>query len=74
MNGIGVAKFEPSVANQNDPCYTNASEANCDKSTLVPKIIPNAKSWIYISIGNAFTAVRNMEASNAYGLATASGL
>src|SRR5690606_14583917 len=52
--GFWVAKFEPSVADQSDACYTNPSTSNCNKTTLEPKIIPNASSWRYIEIGNMF--------------------
>jgi len=38
------------------------------------KISPNVRSWRCIRIGNAFTAVRNMESNSVYGWATASGL
>src|SRR5690606_15099075 len=39
--GFWVAKFEPSVASLSDPCYTNASIENCNKTNLIIKIIPN---------------------------------
>jgi hypothetical protein len=65
--GIWVAKFEPSVANQSDLCYTSASAANCDKTDLTAKIIPNAKSWRYITNGNAFDVSLAMKNNDVYG-------
>ncbi len=65
--GIWVAKFEPSVANQSDLCYTSASETNCNKTDLTAKIIPNATSWRYITIGNAFDVSLAMKNNAVYG-------
>jgi prepilin-type N-terminal cleavage/methylation domain-containing protein len=70
LTGIWVAKFEASVSDTNDLCYTSASAANCDKTTLIPKIVPNVKSWRNIAIGNMFTVSRNMEKNNTYGWGT----
>jgi prepilin-type N-terminal cleavage/methylation domain-containing protein len=67
VTGIWVAKFETSVSDTNDLCYTSASAANCDKTTLIPKIVPNVYSWRNIKIGNMFTVSRSMETNNTYG-------
>lgn len=67
LTGFWVAKFEPSVSDQNDACYTTPSTNNCNKTTLIPKIIPNAKSWVYIAVGNAFDVALNMKNQNVYG-------
>ena len=67
--GFWVAKFEPSVANQNDLCYTDESTNNCNKDTLIPKIIPNAKSWRYIQVENIYKVALNMK--NTIGLSNA---
>lgn len=61
IKGFWVAKFEPSVSDQKKECYINESEANCNDTSLVPKIIPNAKSWRYITIGNSFDVSLNMK-------------
>jgi hypothetical protein len=65
-----MAKFESSVSDQNDPCYTSPSSANCNNTTLVPKIIPNAVAWGVIQIGISFTVSRNMETNPVYGWGT----
>ncbi len=65
--GFWVAKFEVSVADQSDACYTEPNENNCNKTTLEPKIMPNASSWRYIKIGNMFDVSLNMKNSSIYG-------
>ncbi|MDD2434917.1 MAG: hypothetical protein PHO63_01545 [Bacilli bacterium] len=65
--GFWIAKFEPSVADQNDLCYKESSVTYCNKTTLVPKIIPNAEAWIYITIGNSFDIAFNMKNNPIYG-------
>jgi hypothetical protein len=70
VTGIWVGKFETSVSNQTDLCYTNASSANCNKTTLLPKIIPNVASWRSININNMFIVSRNMETNEVYGWGT----
>ena len=63
--GFWVAKFEPSVSDTNDACYTD--ENACNKTTLIPKIVPNVSSWIWIDIGNIYTVVQNMSSNTSYG-------
>jgi hypothetical protein len=70
VTGIWVAKFEASVSDINDLCYTSESTANCNKTTIIPKIVPDVKSWRYITIGNMFTVSRSMETNNTYGWGT----
>ena len=66
--GYWVAKFEPSVADQTDTCYTSPSSANCNKSTLTIKIIPNVSSYLSISVKNAYnTSVAMKIKRNIYG-------
>lgn len=67
LPGIWVAKFEPSVANQSDLCYTNEHETYCNKTNLVAKIIPNVKSWRHIEVGNAFDVSLAMKDNITYG-------
>jgi prepilin-type N-terminal cleavage/methylation domain-containing protein len=67
VTGIWVAKFEASVSDINDLCYTSESAANCNITTLIPKIVPNAKPWRYINVNNIFTVSKNMETNNIYG-------
>ncbi|MGE5456693.1 MAG: prepilin-type N-terminal cleavage/methylation domain-containing protein [Ignavibacteriales bacterium] len=67
--GFWVPKFEPSVSNTSDACYTSPSLANCDKTTLIPKFVPNAKSWRYQSILTAYTVSNDMDNNgNVYGV------
>ncbi len=67
VSGIWVAKFEPSV-DQNNVCYTTSNLTNCNISTIYPKFIPYAKSWRWNTIATSYTASRNMESnSNPYG-------
>ena len=58
--GYWVAKFEPSVK-ENDPCYTDESETNCNKSNLAIEILPNKTSLSYISASNAYHVSKNMK-------------
>ncbi len=62
--GFWMAKFEPSVADQNSDCYVNPSTTNCNKSTLIPKIIPNAISWRYVNVYNTFEISLNLKNKN----------
>ena len=65
--GFWVAKFEASVSNTSDACYTSASIANCNKTTLTPKSVPNVNSWRYSNIGNFYTVASNMSTNTSYG-------
>ena len=65
--GFWVAKFEASVSDTADACYTSASATNCDKTTLTPKFLPNVYSWRYITIGNQYTVAQNMASNASYG-------
>jgi prepilin-type N-terminal cleavage/methylation domain-containing protein len=67
ITGIWVAKFEPSVSDIDDDCYTNPSTLNCNNNTLTPKIVPNVSSWRNISIKNAYEVSRIMETNPIYG-------
>jgi prepilin-type N-terminal cleavage/methylation domain-containing protein len=70
LTGIWVAKFEASVSDTSNVCYTSESAANCNITTLIPKIVPNVRSWRYVSIDNMFTVSRSMETNNVYGWGT----
>ena len=59
--GFWVAKFEPSVADQEDECNINPSIENCNKTTLIPKTIPNVTSWRYISVYTTFEVSLNLK-------------
>jgi hypothetical protein len=76
LMGIWIAKFEASSVEGVTNGYT--SDGSCatgdDVTTKTIKSIPNVASWRCINVGNAFTVVRNMEASLVYGWTTASGL
>jgi prepilin-type N-terminal cleavage/methylation domain-containing protein len=77
LTGIWVAKFEPTASEGVANGYT--SDWSCpitgdNVTTKTIKVLPNAKSWRCIQVGNSFTAVRNMETKSIYGWATASGL
>ena len=65
--GFWVAKFEASVSDITDACYTSESKDNCNKTTLTPKFIPNVYSWRYTSIGNQYTIAQNMTSNSTYG-------
>ena len=58
--GFWIAKFEPSVANQESDCYLYATDF-CDNTTETLTVIPNVKPWIGISVSNAFIVSRNMK-------------
>ena len=65
--GFWVAKYEPSVSDTTDACYTSASADNCDKATIIPKFVPNVYGLRYMTIGNQFTAAQNMATNTNYG-------
>ena len=65
--GFWVAKFEASVSDISDACYTSASKDNCNKTTLTPKFVPNVNSWRYTTIGNQYTVAQNMGINTSYG-------
>jgi prepilin-type N-terminal cleavage/methylation domain-containing protein len=69
LTGMWVSKFEASVSNTSANCYTTPNTTNCNITTLTPKFVPNVSSWRYITIGNAFTVLRNMEnTGNSYSI------
>jgi prepilin-type N-terminal cleavage/methylation domain-containing protein len=77
LTGLWVAKFEASAVEGSANGYT--ADNSCpivgdNVTTKTIRILPNVQSWRCINIGNAFTAIRNMEASNKYGWTTASTL
>ena len=63
LTGIWSAKFEASMAEENLNTTTNN-----DVTTKTVKIVPNAESWRYIKVGNAFTNCLNMKSNSIYGL------
>lgn len=65
LTGIWVAKFE---ATASEGLTNNAIGDNVSTKTV--KILPNVKTWRYISIGNMFQASRNMENNSVYGWGT----
>jgi hypothetical protein len=72
-----VAKFESTASEGVANGYTVGSIcpiAEDNVATKTIKILPNVRSWRCMTIGNAFTASRNMETSSVYGWVTTSGL
>jgi hypothetical protein len=59
--GFWMAKFEPSVADQANECYTNPNLINCNVTNLQPKITPNASSWRYINLNNSYNVIKNIK-------------
>lgn len=73
LTGIWVAKFEASSVESIANDYRGdwgCPTAGDNVSTKTIKILPNVQSWRCISIGNAFTASRNMETNPVYGWET----
>ena len=67
LRGIRVAKFEASMAENNE----NTTIANNDNaSTKTVKILPNVESWRYISIGKSFEVCYNMKSKDIYKLSS----
>lgn len=65
LTGIWVAKFEASMAGIN----ANTIAENNDKaSEKTLKVLPNAESWRYITVGNCFKVSYNMRNNSIYGL------
>ncbi len=59
LTGIWTAKFEASMVESN-----NNTVSNNDVTTKTVKILPNALTWRYIKIGNAFENCLNMNKTN----------
>jgi prepilin-type N-terminal cleavage/methylation domain-containing protein len=77
LTGMWVAKFEASAVEGSANGYTadwSCPIAGDNVTTKTIRVLPNVQSWRCINIGNAFTAIRNMEASSVYGWTIASGL
>ncbi len=67
LTGIWVAKFEASMKEENKNTTTNND--TIENKTI--KIVPNAETWRYIRVGNAFLNCYNMNKdNNVYGLPT----
>ena len=64
LRGIWVAKFEASMAETNE----NTTTANNNASTKTVKVLPNAESWRYISMGKSFEVCYNMKSKDVYKL------
>ena len=70
LAGIWVGKFETS-ADSTTTCYTSPSQANCQNSTITPRIKANATSWTYTNVSTMFQVTRDMQkTNNIYGLST----
>jgi len=63
LTGYWINKFELSPE-PSTTCYSNVNSTNCNISDLVIVSKPNLNSLRYISIGNLFYSVRNMELNN----------
>ena len=65
LRGIWVAKFEASMAEDNQ----NTKEENdLNASNKTVKVLPNVESWRYISIGKSFEVCYNMKSKDIYKL------
>ncbi len=66
--GFWIAKFEPSIAEENHPCNQDSNPENCNNSSLTPKIIPNTLTWRNIDTKTAYEVSLNMkDKTNIYG-------
>ena len=66
LRGIWVAKFEASMAGTN----VNTTAENDTKALeKTVKVVPNAESWRYITVGKAFQVCYNMRGKGIYKLA-----
>ena len=65
LTGIWVAKFEASMAEEN-----NNTTVNNNKTDKTIKIVPNAETWRYIQVGNIFTNCLNMKDNSIYQMAS----
>ena len=67
LRGIWVAKFEASMAETNE----NTTVANNDNaSNKTVKVLPNAESWRYITVGKSFEVCYNMKSKDIYKLSS----
>ena len=68
LNGFWVGKFENSSNVTCTPAEFSAVEAECNLTTIRPKILPNVTSWRGASISTFFNDMQKMtESSNQYG-------
>ena len=65
--GFWVAKYEASVSDITNACYTTANSSNCNKTTLTPKFVPNVASWRFATIGNQYIVASDMSSNASYG-------
>ena len=65
LRGIWVAKFEASMAETNENT-TTANNNNASSKTV--KVLPNAESWRYITVGKSFEVCYNMKSKDIYKL------
>ncbi len=63
LTGIWTAKFESSMAEEN-----NNTIANNNVNTKTVKTVPNKVTWRYINIGNCFDVCLKMKENKIYGL------
>ncbi len=66
-HGFWMAKFEPSVADQQSGCYKNPNLSNCNNLNNTVKIIPGAISWRYIQISTSFHVSLDMKNKTQFG-------
>ena len=67
LRGIWVAKFEASMAEDNQ----NTKEENdLNASNKTVKVLPNVESWRYITVGKSFEVCYNMKSKDIYKLSS----
>lgn len=68
LSGIWVSKFEASAA-LGSKCALNGDAKSCNNKSTTVNYVPNANSWRYITLGNAFEVTRSMtDYGNVFGL------
>jgi len=67
LDGIWVSKFTVSP-DPDSTCYTTMNAANCNISSIAPRVKPNARMWVFVNYYVPFVASQNMQlAGNIYG-------
>jgi len=64
LDGFWIGKFETSSSTVCSPAEHSPNGTGCNRTDLIPRVIPNVTSWRGIDRSNVNTVARNMSANN----------
>ena len=67
LNGIWIGKFEIS-SEENSTCYSASSVANCNQTSISPRIKPNKNSWRYANLSTMYIVSQYFKSNPMYGI------